>query len=511
MGGCSSIHKQVLDELAGPIQRGDVRGVEEFLRRLAAARVSDAPPDKLTQVLKAVDLNAPVFNGATALQLAATCKQPAVLRTLLDAAEDPTLPSLDIDAFDSLKHTALFSAAASSRAQPVADLLHRRANPCIAGTDGLTPLDAARKAQSQQCVRTIEDSVKLWQGWVDHDEGGFLGLPNFQPRWMVVLRDRLPNTGGSWVGAVNLMCYRCQKTFPAPPYTFKVCCPRCQAENSVTPSLQVALYASTGASTALALPHTVPLVALRLPQIPRAVDAKPLEDATWKSLGQALWQGKIRRALQNKPTERVFGLTLKISGKVHSAHNIRVATQADRERLIEIFKNPAIAAFQATEAQAAHARATPSAPLLLPQESVQATPAASIGPLQLSSGPLASQALATPASGPVPPRVPEDNSTSEGTGSVPSATGVVIGVLTPGVEAPNLAMPQAPAATAPARGARGTDTCMVCMQRPADAAVVPCGHLCGCETCLRDMQRQPSPQCPMCRGHMASLIKIYRN
>lgn len=51
--------------------------------------------------------------------------------------------------------------------------------------------------------------------------------------------------------------------------------------------------------------------------------------------------------------------------------------------------------------------------------------------------------------------------------------------------------------------------CVVCLEVPADSAVVPCGHMCACHTCLVRIQAC-SARCPVCRGPVTSTIKIYR-
>ena len=58
--------------------------------------------------------------------------------------------------------------------------------------------------------------------------------------------------------------------------------------------------------------------------------------------------------------------------------------------------------------------------------------------------------------------------------------------------------------------------CVICHDRDAAVAVIPCGHLCLCESCIEIMvqQHQQSPnqqqqQCPVCRGMLLSSIKIY--
>merc|ERR1711879_148432 len=52
--------------------------------------------------------------------------------------------------------------------------------------------------------------------------------------------------------------------------------------------------------------------------------------------------------------------------------------------------------------------------------------------------------------------------------------------------------------------------CAVCLEQPANAAVVPCGHMCACYACL-EMLQISSSLCPICRGPVDSVIRIYRS
>merc|ERR1712232_562924 len=53
--------------------------------------------------------------------------------------------------------------------------------------------------------------------------------------------------------------------------------------------------------------------------------------------------------------------------------------------------------------------------------------------------------------------------------------------------------------------------CTVCLEVPADAAVVPCGHMCACYDCLQMLSTSRTPLCPMCRGPVTAVIRIYRS
>lgn len=51
--------------------------------------------------------------------------------------------------------------------------------------------------------------------------------------------------------------------------------------------------------------------------------------------------------------------------------------------------------------------------------------------------------------------------------------------------------------------ARKPSQCIVCWDRPADAAFIPCGHNCVCRRCGLELNR-----CPVCRKH-CSVYRIY--
>ena len=49
------------------------------------------------------------------------------------------------------------------------------------------------------------------------------------------------------------------------------------------------------------------------------------------------------------------------------------------------------------------------------------------------------------------------------------------------------------------------DACTVCQSSPSTHACVPCGHLCVCSVCAAGI----NDMCPICRGHLEKVIRIY--
>ncbi|HMC99822.1 MAG TPA: RING-HC finger protein, partial [Ferruginibacter sp.] len=53
-------------------------------------------------------------------------------------------------------------------------------------------------------------------------------------------------------------------------------------------------------------------------------------------------------------------------------------------------------------------------------------------------------------------------------------------------------------------------TCCICTTEPADTAVIPCGHKSFCYTCINAYHEQyPQKGCPVCRGDIIMMTKIY--
>ena len=49
-------------------------------------------------------------------------------------------------------------------------------------------------------------------------------------------------------------------------------------------------------------------------------------------------------------------------------------------------------------------------------------------------------------------------------------------------------------------------TCKLCMDAEVTTAFTPCGHLCCCQACASN---GALVECPICRGHIASKMRIY--
>jgi len=101
-----------------------------------------------------------------------------------------------------------------------------------------------------------------------------------------------------------------------------------------------------------------PVLRLNLPTDSRALSVRVLDEAGLKTFAGALFEGKLRRALQSTSgsADRAFGLTMKVfrrdgSGSVECEHSFRVATQTHRDQLVQILGDPARASLPASLAR----------------------------------------------------------------------------------------------------------------------------------------------------------------
>lgn len=58
-------------------------------------------------------------------------------------------------------------------------------------------------------------------------------------------------------------------------------------------------------------------------------------------------------------------------------------------------------------------------------------------------------------------------------------------------------------------GNSGSGDCAVCLEKPIQAAIVPCGHACACLECAKAIQDGASKACPICRGPIVSVLRLH--
>ena len=61
--------------------------------------------------------------------------------------------------------------------------------------------------------------------------------------------------------------------------------------------------------------------------------------------------------------------------------------------------------------------------------------------------------------------------------------------------------------------AASSGVCVICVDQPAEWALLPCGHLCLCQSCCTELVRNRTAQtptnCPICRGEVRAETRIF--
>ena len=67
----------------------------------------------------------------------------------------------------------------------------------------------------------------------------------------------------------------------------------------------------------------------------------------------------------------------------------------------------------------------------------------------------------------------------------------------------------AEAAAAAAEAEAKEALCVVCMDAPKDHFIRPCMHVCTCEACTQQLQEQGAQSCPVCRGPIEGIERVF--
>ena len=51
--------------------------------------------------------------------------------------------------------------------------------------------------------------------------------------------------------------------------------------------------------------------------------------------------------------------------------------------------------------------------------------------------------------------------------------------------------------------------CVVCMDAPKSHVIRPCMHMCTCEACTQQLQEQGAQSCPVCRGPIEGIERVF--
>ncbi|XP_052772432.1 protein neuralized-like isoform X1 [Mya arenaria] len=76
---------------------------------------------------------------------------------------------------------------------------------------------------------------------------------------------------------------------------------------------------------------------------------------------------------------------------------------------------------------------------------------------------------------------------------------------------PPLSTPATPSSINDPVADNENNECNVCYERPVNAVLYTCGHMCMCFECAQAVRQERNPLCPICRGEIKDVIKIYRS
>lgn len=491
MGGRQSkAAEQLRNQLVRAVESGDLTQLRDGLSRIANAQAGLLGNGREVDALRSIDLNAPANGHFTLLQLAVRAGHPETVRQLLEIGVEPnranehTLTPL---------HYACEKQAAMRPGcgQVIGVLLRGKADACLASNDGFTPLDLARDCRSSAAVKVLEDALAVWSGHVDFWETSL--IPKWASKYLVVHLDRRPNTGRNAQNATRLQCPNCNSFPTPPPHASQFPCSGCHTPIMVCPSLQIVIHddSATWKSSSLVVP---------LPAFKELVSVRRVEEASRESAKGLLLRGSVRRAFQSvQESERKNGLLCKIlqpGGKVTRELSFRVSTETELVQLETVLQDPSLASYQASLAGLSSGSTRGSMPI---QEFVSSEPTGASVTLQLPFSQGSSISVSAPP-------IFRGGSLDANVNPAPC----------PPTSAPPPSMPTPSAPPMPSAPPAENDQvpessqCAVCMDRPSDSAVVPCGHMCGCHVCLEQVRVSALPHCPICRGPVTAVIRIYR-
>lgn len=387
--------------------------------------------------------------------------------------------------------TPLHHAAKRGHEKAVKLLLTHGANPLLINDDCQTPLDVARAKGFSNVVRTIENHICLFSGWMREFYGpGFLeafapqllsrkvwvvilptgtrnmskpmkldfaiytGLQDAQPRthiplWKANLEEPKPNQPDPSV-IIHYSPKTRYKLAPAKENDWQQLQWFCDACKGITQAMQPAFLQNSQAPAAQA---TAP------------PDAEDLE------LAMAL-NASVQSAISETPAY-----------DLHSANEASASTSSSSQN------------------SGSH---NPGAPISSKASSSDWTPP------EASSCGSSTQGLSIQNHN--IPSAPEINQISEITPSAPPIVNEMVQdgpIQYPSIDTTRIDLSSPTDSSIPKTDDGNSSSCVVCFDAPSEAACVPCGHVAGCISCLNEIKAKKWG-CPVCRTKIEQVIKIYR-
>ncbi|XVE65828.1 hypothetical protein DITRI_Ditri08aG0030500 [Diplodiscus trichospermus] len=433
--------------------------------------------------------------GKTPLILA--CLNPG----LFDVAKTLIELGANVNAYRPGRHggTPLHHAAKRGLQNTVKLLLSHGANPLVMNDDCQTPIDVARVKGNGNVVRTIEDHICLFSGWMREFYGpGFIELfaPQLVSRkvWVVVLPTGSRNHAKPF--KLELAIYPslqdAQPRTVIPLWRANLEEPKL---NQPDPSVSIVDNSSKTriklapgnendrqqlqwfCDACKGIPKATGPAFLRTCQ-PAAAEATAPPDAEDLELAMAL-SSSIQSAIAETsnilhPANEASSSTGWSSSASTRSHTVSVApiTCTSKVSLGDCTLNEAGTSSTTTGGSETHTNNTSAVHTTL--QASESVPSA-------------------------PPSV--DEIVEDGPIQYPSIDSAPIDMSTSNGEK----LP----ATAGQTKEDGGPSCVICLDAPSEAVCVPCGHVAGCMSCLNEIKAKKWG-CPVCRAKIEQVIKLYR-
>lgn len=485
--------KQVRDELVASVHIGDSARLARALGQIRAAQAGQGSA-ATRSILSQWDLNRPAKSGKPLLHLAVASRDLSCVQQIL------AMPGVNPNSLDKKGFTALHCSAQTEEVMQA--LLDARADPLCPTPKGETAVDLFRKLRDVHKVRILESQTKIWEGGIDYYK-----RLRWRPAHLVLHRSRRL--------VMNEVCPSCGCRLQVPVQQCPGCCCLFERLDAVIYDDGVAPNEGAGAKAHLKF-KVYPL-----PISSSLLHVRRLDEAGVETAKNALVRGSLRRAAQNylHAGRRSCGLSCKVfcaerSGKVLEDLCFRVSTEVECAELIYALQNPLRAAIGSILDGAAAAALRVQVPIPPPptQDTLAGNPVwESLGVRSCLEAESMKSAL--PIGVPdcakdVP--IPDSPRTSAGEHS-PVSSDSSMATPTVAETLVGLVNMQAMQASSGQLQVAEPDVCPLCMDVEADSAVVPCGHFCGCYGCLTAVQGTANAQCPICRGPVDSVMRIYKS
>lgn len=399
--------------------------------------------------------------------------------------------------------TPLHHAAKRGLVNTVKLLLSHGANALVLNDDCQTPLEVARAKGYNNVVRTIENHICLFSGWMREFYGpGFLEVlvPQFVSRkvWVVILP----------TGSRN----------PTKPFKLELAI--YSSSQDAQPRIAIALWKANLEEPKFH--HSDPSVIIAELHTKTRIKLAPANEGDkqqlqWfcnacKGIPQAMHPPAFLHDSESStvqatapPSAEELELAMAINASIQSVIQSAMAeapvidAHSSEASASSSWNNPVNSGTQS----ALHEPATPSKASSNSWTAHEAGPSDSStqqNQLQNSNVPAVQTATCVLDSVPSAPSIIDEN-VEYGPIQYPS-------IDSSPVDMSSLPAENLPASTGEKKEDGGASSCVICLDAPVEGACIPCGHMAGCMSCLKEI-KEKNWGCPVCRAKINQVIKLY--